>query len=460
MAEIRAFRGVRYNPERHGNLGSVIAPPYDVVSPEMQERLQDAHRHNVIRLELPQAEEGRDPYQNAAHLYQEWLTSAVLLREATPALYPYAQTYRLPSGEERTRAGVLALLRLHEYEEGVVLPHEQTLPKAKEDRFRLLSTAHAQFSPIFGVYDPGDTDVRAWLDEMTAGEPAIDLLDTVQASPHAAATTSLLDSGSPDDLVTAQGVRHRLWVAEEGVGTQRLKDLLATLQVFIVDGHHRYETALRLRREQGRGAPWADYVMIYLVALNDTGLVVLPTHRIISGLAGKDWSRVRRLLAEEFDFDTHPIPLTSGPVKIAEAVEAALAPGKLAMLAPPFERLEVLTLRDPTAVDRAVGAGRAEEWRRLDVVALHHLALPKALGIEDTHGETSGVTYTRDAVEAVEAVLDQPDRAAFFVPAPRVEDVREVALAGEKMPEKSTYFWPKAITGLVIFDSHALGTAG
>jgi uncharacterized protein (DUF1015 family) len=459
MAEIRAFRGVRYNPERHGEMGSVIAPPYDVVSPELRERLQDSHPHNVIRLELPQADVGRDAYENAAHLYREWLTSGVVVREATPALYPYTQTYQLPSGEERTRAGVLALLRLHEYEEGVVLPHEQTLPKAKEDRFRLLSSAHAQFSPIFGVYDPGSTDVRGWLNEMMAGEPVIDLVDTVQPGPHVTAATAVGVSSSPDELVT-EGVHHRLWAAPEGPATQRLADLLATLQVFIVDGHHRYETALRFRRERGGGAGWAEYVMIYLVALNDTGLVVLPTHRIVTGLAGKDWSRVRRLLAEEFDFDTHPIPLTSGPVKIAEAVEEALAPGKLAMLAPPFERLEVLTLRDPTAVDRAVGAGRAEEWRRLDVVALHHLALPKALGIDETRGEGSGVTYTRDGVEAVEAVLDQPDRAAFFVPAPRVEDVREVALAGEKMPEKSTYFWPKAITGLVIYDSHGLGTAG
>jgi uncharacterized protein (DUF1015 family) len=457
MAEIRVFRGVRFNRERHGNMGSVIAPPYDVVSPELRERLEGSHPNNVIRLELPRAEEGRDAYQSAAHQYQQWLTAAALVREATPALYPYSQTYRLPSGEERTRAGVLALLRLHEYEENVVLPHEQTLPKAKEDRFRLLSAAHAQFSPIFGVYDPGDTHVRAWLDEMMSGEPAVDLIDTVQSGPHVTAATSFVDSSSPDALVPAEGVRHRLWTVPEGASTQRLVDLLATLQVFIVDGHHRYETALRFRREQGGGAPWADYVMIYLVALNDTGLVVLPTHRIISGLAGKDWSRVRRLLAEEFDFDTHPIPLNAGPVKIAEAAESALGPGKLAMLAPPFERLEVLTLRDPTAVDRAVGAGRPEEWRRLDVVALHHLALPKAFGIEDTHGETSGVAYTRDAVEAVEAVMGQPDRAAFFVPAPRVEDVREVALAREKMPEKSTYFWPKAITGLVIYDSHALG---
>jgi uncharacterized protein (DUF1015 family) len=458
MAEIRAFRGVRYNPAELGDIGSVVAPPYDVVSPPMRERLAGAHPHNVIRLELPEADSGQDAYATAATLYRQWLTSAVLLREAAPALYPYAQTYRLPSGEERTRAGFLAALRLHEYDEGVVLPHEQTLPKAKEDRFRLLSAAQAQFSPIFGIYDPGETRVRAWLDEWMAAEPAADLTD-------------------------GEGVRHRLWVSTDEAANRRLMDTLAPLQVFIVDGHHRYETALRHRQERGAGAEWANYVMIYLVALNDTGLVVLPTHRIVTGLAGVDWDAVRHRLAQWFDFDTHPIPLTSGPVQIAEAATASMqsrtilptaTPAELqeritgavaepprshtfAMLAPPFERLELLTLRDPAAVDARVGAGRAEAWRRLDVVKLHELVLAEALGIRETRGEGSGVTYSRDAVEVVEAVLDQPDRAAFFVLAPRVEDVREVALAGEKMPEKSTYFWPKAITGLVIYDSHSMG---
>jgi uncharacterized protein (DUF1015 family) len=147
-------------------------------------------------------------------------------------------------------------------------------------------------------------------------------------------------------------------------------------------------------------------------------------------------------------------------VRLAQAVTESLQPGTFGMLAPPFERLELLRLRDRAAVERRVGEGRAEAWRRLDVVALHELVLAEALGIQETRGEGSGVVYSRDAMEVVEAVMGRPDRAAFFVPAPRVDDVREVALAGEKMPEKSTYFWPKAITGLVIYDSHGLATTG
>jgi uncharacterized protein (DUF1015 family) len=456
MAEIRAYRGVRYNAGEIGNLSSVIAPPYDVVSPERREWLADASPYNVIRLELPQPEGGRDAYETAAHLYQEWLTAGILVREATPALYPYAQTFRLPSGEERTRAGVLALLRLHEYSEGIVLPHEETLPKAKEDRFRLLSAARAQFSPIFGIYDPGESHVRRWLQEAMQGTPAVDVVDTEEASQQVMAATAAADDVTAEEITQGGSVRHRLWTSAEAELAQRLAGTLAPLPVFIVDGHHRYETALRYRRENGSGAAWADYIMIYLVAMNDPGLVVFPTHRMVTGLVGTDWNAVRHRLAQHFDFDSHPIQLPADPIRMAEAITGPLRHGTLAMLAPPFQRIERLILRDPAAVERRVGAGRSEVWRRLDVVALHELALAEALGLRETRGEASGVSYTRDAVEAVEAVMDHPDRAAFFVPAPTVHDVREVALAGEKMPEKSTYFWPKAISGLVIFDQHGI----
>jgi uncharacterized protein (DUF1015 family) len=456
MAEIKPFRGVRYNPDQIGAMGAVIAPPYDVISPEMRARLAAAHPENIVRLELPQAEAGRDAYGTAAHLYREWLTSGVLRREAFPALYPYSQTYRLPSGEERARAGVLAVMRLHEYAEGVVLPHEETLPKAKEDRFRLLSAAGAQFSPIFGIYDPGETDVRGWLDTAMQAAPEVDVLDTEQAGRRVQVENAYPEEMEGEAITATRNVRHRLWAATDPVLIQRLADTLAPLPVFIVDGHHRYETALRYRREQGAGAPWAGYVMIYLVAMNDTGLTVLPTHRIVSGLAGMDWAAVRRHLAQAFDFDTRPIQAPADPVRIAEALAGSLPHGTLGMLAPPFERVERLSLRDPEAVRRRIGAGRSEAWRQLDVVALHHLVLADALGIQETRGEASNVTYTRDAIEAVDAVIDQPDRAAFFVTAPTVQDVRQVALAGEKMPEKSTYFWPKAVSGLVIYDQHGM----
>lgn len=456
MPAIRPFRGVRYNTGEIGRMEAVIAPPYDVVTPEMRARLADASPHNVIQLELPQPAGGRDAYENAAHLYQQWLTTGALVQEAMPALYPYTQSFRLPSGEERTRAGFLTLLRLHEYSERMVLPHEETLPQAKEDRFRLLSAAGAQFSPIFGIYDPGEAHVRAWLDEAMRAAPAVDVMDGEQMARRLLAANAVPEDLTAEAITPAEGVRHRLWAAPDAELAQRLADTLAPLPVFIVDGHHRYETALRYRGEKGAGAPWADYIMIYLVAMDDPGLVVFPTHRIVTGLAGTDWNAVRHRIAQHFDFDTHPIHRTADPIWIAEAITASLRHGTLAMLAPPFQRIERLMLRDPAAVDQRVGAGRSEVWRRLDVVALHELALGEALGLRETRGEASGLRYSRDTIEAVEAVMDQPDRAAFFVPAPTLQDVRAVALAGEKMPEKSTYFWPKAISGLVIFDQHGI----
>src|SRR5262249_1512807 len=160
-------------------------------------------------------------------------------------IYPYAQTFHLTTGEERTRAGVLAVMRLHEYEEGVVLPHEETLPKAKEDRFRLLSAAGAQFSPIFGIYDPGEADVRAWLDEAMQAPPAIAAVDTEQAGRSVEAANAYVDEMETEAITAARNVRHRLWSAAEPELIQRFASSLAARQVFIVDGHHRYETALR-----------------------------------------------------------------------------------------------------------------------------------------------------------------------------------------------------------------------
>jgi uncharacterized protein (DUF1015 family) len=456
MPEIRPFRGVRYDADQVGSMSSVIAPPYDIVSPEMRARLADASPHSVIQLELPQPAGGRDAYENAAHLFREWLTGDVLVRGAMPALYPYTQTFCLPSGEERIRTGVLALMRLHEYDEGVVLPHEETLPKAKEDRFRLLSAARAQFSPIFGIYDPGERAARAWLDEAMKADPVIDVVDGEQPFQRVQAATAVSEDVTAEQITRDDSVRHRVWIADHPALIEGVAGALAPLPVFIVDGHHRYETALRYRREHGAGEPWADYIMIYLVAMDDPGLVVFPTHRIVTGRAGTDWEAARHQLARHFDFDTHPLQLPIDPVRIAAAVTDSLSHGTLAMLAPPFNRVERLVLRDPTAVDQRASAGRPEVWRRLDVVALHELVLGEALGVQETRGESSGVSYTRDAVEAVEAVMDRPDRAAFFVPAPTVEDVRQVALGGAKMPEKSTYFWPKAISGLVIYDQFGI----
>jgi uncharacterized protein (DUF1015 family) len=434
VAEIQPFRGLRYNEVLSKSMDTLIAPPYDVIPPEREPSLRGRSLHNVIHLELPEAGPEGDRYRHAASILRAWMAEGVLRFDERPAVYLYGQTFSPPGGGERARFGVFALLRLEPFETGVVLPHEQTFPKHKEDRYQLLSACRAQVSPIFGLYDAPGGVVSRWRREQAARPPS------------AAAT---------DD----EGVRHQMWVVEDSGQIDAWRREMASLPVFLADGHHRYETALRYqaeRRASASGGPpaWYDYTMILLVEMSDPGLALFPTHRVVRPKQRVDWEQVRGRLRDRFDHRSVPVP---GAGEIA-ALFAADSGATLAMLAPPANRLDVWRLRDPSAIERVTPAGRSAAWRRLDVVALHALVLGEALGGTGDAGAVE-VTYTRDAAEAIQSVRDSADTqtAAFFMRPPTMEEVKAVALAGDKMPEKSTYFWPKAITGLVM---HASGDFG
>ncbi len=419
MAEIRPLRGWRYREETVGSIRDLIAPPYDIIGPEQAARLRARSPHNIVRLELPEGSEdpaeSENRYARAASLSGAWRDERVLALEEQPALYLYAQDFRLPSGAALRRLGLLAALRLEPYERGVVLPHEQTFPKHREDRRRLLSAARAQFSPIMGLY-PGGPDVRATL-EQAAVAPAV-----------AAAT---------DD----EGVTHSLWVRSDRDWLAWARVLLAERQVFIADGHHRYETALRYQQDQGHGlgARWSDYLLVYLVAMEDPGLALMPTHRLVRGLPAASGEALREPLARALPAQPH-----------AGDPAAEAAPGTLRLLA--GDR-EALTLRLPEGgLPASLAPERTAAWRSLEAVALHHWLLPAVL----EGGEGTEVVYTRDAAEARARVASGEFQAAFLLPAPRVEQLRTIALAGERMPEKTTYFWPKAWAGLVIYGEESV----
>jgi uncharacterized protein (DUF1015 family) len=430
VAEIRPFRGLRYEEARSAPVGELIAPPYDVISAERDPRFRGRSPYNVIHLELPRAGAAGDPYRQAAALLEAWRREGVLRLDEQPGVYLYGQTYAFPGSEERTRFGVFTLLRLEEYEAGIVLPHEETMSRDREDRFRLLSECRAQISPIFGLYHAPGGVVSRWAAELGQQPAAMDATDD-------------------------EGVRHRLWPIAEPERIAEWQRELAPLQMFIADGHHRYETALRYRAERGTeggGAPaWSDYIMTLLVEMDDPGLVLFPTHRIVRARRSVNWEGVRVHLREWFEHREAPVP---PPDEVAALLADPAGRTTIAMLAPPGEHLDVWTLRDPAAVDRVAPAGRSEAWRRLDVVALHRLVLAEGLGMA-RDPEAFEVRFTRDAAEAIQSVTPSSDTqtAAFFMRPPSIQDVRAVALAGEKMPEKSTYFWPKAVTGLVIYDS-------
>ncbi|MFN3653516.1 MAG: DUF1015 domain-containing protein [Armatimonadota bacterium] len=416
MAEVRGFPGIRFQLERPEQAGEVIAPPYDVISPAQHEALLEQHPHNVVRLELPKSSEGdteqENRYTRAARLFREWREQGVLAQDPEPSLYVYGQRYDTPEGP-RERLGLMVALKVEPFESGVVLPHEQTFPKHKEDRYRLLSTAQAQFSPIFGLYSAPEAGVRARLEERISGEPVAIATDP-------------------------EGVEHRLWRVAAPEFTQWAAEVFAGKQVYIADGHHRYETALRYRNERRAAAPESepqpfDYVMTFLVEMEDPGLVLLPTHRLVRGSL-PDAAALRQSLEEYFTIE----PAT------VENVDD-LRHHQLGLLLPGGEALR-LTLKDPAVMAR-LDQEHSDAWRDLDVAVLHRLVFQEVLNL----GEGTEVVYTRDPAEAREAVVSGGFAASFLLPYPKVEELKAVAGAGDRMPEKSTYFWPKAITGLVIY---------
>jgi uncharacterized protein (DUF1015 family) len=304
----------------------------------------------------------------------------------------------------------MGALKVEPYEAGVVLPHEQTFPKHKEDRFRLLSTAEAQFSPIFGLYSAPECEVRAGLARVAAGPPAAVAVD------H-------------------EGVEHRLWPVSDPEFLQWAAGVFEGRQVFIADGHHRYETALRYRDHRLAGAASGafDYVMTFLVEMDDPGLVLLPTHRLVrSGVP--EATELRRLLERYFRIE-------STSLDEADALEHH----QIGVVLPGGEAWR-LTLADERALAR-LDNEHSDAWRDLDVVLLHRLVFQELLRLD----EHEQIVYTRDPKEARTGVTDGEFAASFLLPYPRVEELKQVAGAGDKMPEKSTYFWPKAVSGLVIY---------
>jgi uncharacterized protein (DUF1015 family) len=422
---VRPFRALRFDPNVVGAISSVVAPPYDVIGKEEQDRLYDASPYNVIRLDLARES---DRYAASSRTFAEWRERRAIRRDDTPAFYLYAQRHRLKSGEEHERFGFFASLHLEDFASGKVLPHEKTLASAKADRLALQRACRANLSSIFGIYSaPGFSLAEA-------------ASETVRRAPWT-------------EFVDAAGVRHRIWLITDPALQATLASALAERTVYIADGHHRYETALRYRDErraetgQRGGKEPFDYVLAYLVNMEEPGLVVLPTHRLLRELA---------------------IPATSlreGLRSIFRVGELAAAPADDDLLrelrpGPGARRIGVVLRDAPTALVLDTMDGENDSrltgsiaLRRLDVTLLHGLVLEGStsiLGLDAHHEAEAGrLVYTKDADEAVARVRSGEFAAAFLLNATRVDEVRRVSEAGETMPEKSTYFYPKILTGLV-----------
>jgi uncharacterized protein (DUF1015 family) len=411
MAEIQPLRALRYDPSRTGGLQEVVAPPYDVIDAAQRAELEQRSPNNVVRIDLPEG--GEDRYDKAAALLDDWRAQKIVVEDEQPALWTLEQDYTGPDGRRRTRKGFFARVRVEEYGAGRIRPHERTHPGPKEDRLRLTRATKTNLSPIFSLYSDTRNETRNALES--------------HSQPWAQTT---------DD----DGTVNRLGRVQDAAAIETVQRALAATELLIADGHHRYETARVYADEIGGEGPHR-YVLMCLVALQDSGLTVFPTHRLVNGLRPDRHETLATALRQDFDIEA----LTS----TSELVPQAADPLKIGYIDSHVRKPYMLTLKDQTIADAAL-SDHAPPYRRLDTAVLEALILKGALAMSDEDiDELNGLGYARDFDEALELVQSGAYDAAFFMAPPPIEQVQEVAAAGESMPPKSTYFFPKVPTGLL-----------
>ncbi|MFN2612966.1 MAG: DUF1015 domain-containing protein [Solirubrobacterales bacterium] len=412
MAEVLPLTALHYDLKAISSLGDVTAPPYDVITPEMRDDLLGRSPFNVVEIDLPEAPNGTDRYEYAAQTMESWTLEGILKSDNEPAIWALEQDYTGPDGRSMTRRGILVKVRLAEYGQGAIRPHERTQPGPKEDRLRLTRATRHNLSPIFSLH-PGTT----W--DLLAAD--------VEGDPWAQVT---------DD----DGTVHRIWRIPRQETISAVVRRLADAELLIADGHHRYETALTYAREVG-GDGAHQYVMMALVSLEDPGLTVFATHRLLTGLDPDKQQALRDTALELFE--------------ITEVERANLIPGADA---PPasFGYMDShhmaprqMTLKDPAVLDEVLD-GRSPAYRSLDAAALEAIVLRGALGMsQDDIAAKRGIAYQSSLEGALDKLESKEADAAFFLRPTPIGQVRAVAAAGETMPPKSTYFFPKLLTGLV-----------
>jgi uncharacterized protein (DUF1015 family) len=428
MAEIRPLRALHYDLAAVGSLASVVAPPYDVIDAEQRAALAARSPYNVVAVDVPvpAGDPTADPYEAAGELFESWQRQGVLERDPGPALWAHTQEYTGPDGVRRTRRGFFCDVLIEDYGPGRIRPHERTHPGPKEDRLRLTRATRCNLSPIFSLYS--DPRALAWqaLAPFTAEHPWGEVSDE-------------------------DGTAHRTWRVTNPEAIESVCGAVDGVELLIADGHHRYETAQAYAREQqqracGSGHGDGDafrYVLMCLVALEDPGLTVFPTHRLVTGLSDERRSALEHTLARDFDVEeVSREQLVAGSTDGNSGLRVGFIDAR--------ERRPLqLTLRDQARADAAL-PGRSAAYRHLDTGVLEALLLKGPLGLTDEDiSHLKGMGYARGAEEALALVDSGAYDAAFLMRPTPIAQVKDVAAAGEHMPPKSTYFFPKLLTGLL-----------
>ena len=429
MADVRGFRGFRYDLGRVGALSAVVAPPYDVIDAALQKKLYDQSEFNAIRLELTTDEPGDDDVENryarAARTIKEWVVADAVRQDTARSLYVYEQEFEA-EGKTYTRRGFFARVRLEPFGTGRIFPHEQTMSGPKADRLKLYRATGFNLSPVFSLYPDPDGEVAKQLEPFTRNQPPLVAKDHL-------------------------GVTNRLWVITDTHAISTVIGLMGPKPVFIADGHHRYETGLKYldeRKELGEvqddeAAP--HFCLMMLVGMSDPGLIILPTHRLLSGLGATTSDELKALLQSEFDvvesFGTDATACWEHMQM--DGAQSVLGFGTVA-----DNQWFVAKLRDPASMARLTPEQSAE-WRELGVSILQKLVLGELLKGKNAQ---PGIQYVHLLKEATDAVAAKACDVAVLVPPATMDHVEEIAGNRETMPAKSTYFYPKVLTG-VVFNS-------
>ena len=424
MAVIKAFKGLRYT-EKSGDIGKLCCPPYDIIDERQRQELLDKNPCNLIRLELPVVGGSGDAeaYRSAGDTLRSWLKDGILKRDDKECLYIYEMEFSALSKNHSVK-GFVSQVKLEPFSRGVILPHEETLSKAKTDRFNLMKITGCNFSQIYSLYTDSDGSVFELIEKASSSAPDSEFTD-------------------------GDGVTHRMWCVSDETVVKAVCEKMADKKLYIADGHHRYETALNYQkyvRDSLDEIGSSDYVPMMLVNMENSGLVVFPTHRIVRDLPEYDFKAVCERCEEYFEVTPY-----LNREKGERGLEEAYSKGEKAfVLFSGDNNYTLLKLRDLSVMNSLL-PDDCEALRQLDVSVLHTLVLERIFGIDkENMAKQINLTYTRSADEAISAVDGKRANCCFLLNPTRVEEIREVAAAGGKMPQKSTYFYPKLTTGLVM----------
>jgi uncharacterized protein (DUF1015 family) len=437
MAEIRPFRGIRYNQRVIPDLAGVLSPPYDIISAHQQNDLYQSSEYNFVRIEYnretPQDTAQDNRYTRAKTNIENWLRQNILKIDFKPALYIHEHHFTC-QGKRYHRQNIIACVKLEEWDTKIIRPHENIIPRAKSDRMSMLYTCQANTSPVLAMYQDPEKIIANLIKSQEKKKPVINFEDP-------------------------WGDRHKMWAMTRSEDIQSLQGEIAKQPLYIADGHHRYDSALTYRRERMAqtvsftGEEGFNFVMTSLIDFADPGLVILPTHRLVSEVPEAFQSGLKSQLQKYFEIEE--IPLNDPDLwKKVDSLLTGMKPDmrqvRLAMFGPDVDRLSILTLRDFSTINQLMPASHEEVYKKLDVSLVDHIILEKLLAY-DKEKENLVLDYTHDRFEAVERVKNQEFDLAFILNPVGPEIIKNIADIGDRMPRTSTYFYPKSPAGLVFY---------